>query len=487
MTGIILPKILTRLKSNGRDQTIIMPRTIENVLLFTSDFIAIVGTYLLWWKVRGIVGVFTIESPSMVFVTSLLMFGYWFLVFMFFGLYRTWYAYSRTDEVFAVFKAVFWGVIFIFILTFEPEDFSSPQSSRLLIISYWLLMTFVVAAGRVFLRTVQRRMLEAGIGLRRTLIVGCNKKAHSLYEKVKSFPALGFQIIGFIDTAQVQTAQSYNNTPVVGTVSQLGQIVLREKVEEILIALSWKKRKYVMSVIGQCAEKDVKLNIIPDLYGMVMGSARTNQIYGIPLIEILPEHLAPWEKKTKRLIDMGVSTAVLLIGLPMWLLVALLIKLDSPGTVFYAQERVGMKGKTYRMFKFRSMVKDAEKLSGPKWAAKEDPRITKIGKWLRKTRIDEIPQFWNVLKGEMSLVGPRPERPYFVEKLRKEVPLYTRRLRVRPGISGWAQIKGEYDASLDDVKQKLQYDIFYLENMSLRLDFKILLMTLYVVLRGRGQ
>jgi lipopolysaccharide/colanic/teichoic acid biosynthesis glycosyltransferase len=168
-------------------------------------------------------------------------------------------------------------------------------------------------------------------------------------------------------------------------------------------------------------------------------------------------------------------------------LVALLIRLDSPGPVIYSQERVGQHGKPFRIYKFRSMVQDAEKMTGPQWAAKNDPRITRVGRWIRKLRIDEIPQFWNVLKGEMSLVGPRPERPYFVEKFKKEIPLYTRRLRVRPGISGWAQIKGAYDSSIDDVKQKLQYDLFYLENMSLRMDLKILLNTVYVILTGRGQ
>ncbi|MFQ5630306.1 MAG: exopolysaccharide biosynthesis polyprenyl glycosylphosphotransferase [bacterium] len=473
--------------AKNRDHAIIMPRAIEQVLLFTSDFVAIVGSYIAWSMFRGLLGFFTLETLPELFITALWIFGYWFLVFMFFGLYRTWYAFSRIDEVFSVFKAVFWGVIFIFILTFEASDLSSPRTSRLLIISYWLLMTFMVATGRGLLRTIQRRMLEAGIGLRRTLIVGWNKKARSLHEKVKRFPALGYRVVGFIDTASAQERQSFESVPVIGSISDLGKIVIREDIEEILIALSWQQRKYVMAVISQCADKDIKLNIIPDLYGIVMGRARTNQIYGVPLIEILPEHLAPWEKKTKRLIDIAVSACVLLIGLPFWLLVALLVKLDTPGPVLYAQKRVGMKGKAYHMFKYRSMVKDAEKLSGPKWADKDDPRMTKIGKWLRKTRIDEIPQFWNVLKGEMSLVGPRPERPYFVEKLRKKVPLYTRRLRVRPGISGWAQIKGDYDATVDDVKQKLQYDIFYLENMSLRLDFKILLMTLYVVLRGRGQ
>lgn len=474
-------------RADNRDYAIIMPRAIEHTLLFFSDFIAIVGSYFLWSKIRGFLGLFTLESPAELLTTALWIFIYWFLVFMFFGLYRTWYTYSRVDEVLAVVKAVFFGVLLIFLLTMEPSDFSAPQGSRLLIISYWGLMTVAVAAGRGFLRTLQRRMLSAGIGLRRTLIIGWSEKARRLYDKIKRFPALGYRIVGFVGTKPQLKRESYDGVPVAGHIEQLRRIVESENIEEIIIALSWKQRKQVLKAISQCAEKDVRLNIIADLYGVVVGRARTNQIYGIPLIEILPDHMAPWERKTKRLIDVTVSAAVLLLGMPLWVLIALLIRLDSPGPVLYAQERVGMRGRIFRILKFRSMVQDAEKLSGPTWADKDDPRVTRVGKWLRKTRLDEIPQFWNVMKGEMSLVGPRPERPYFVERLRKEVPLYTRRLRVRPGISGWAQIKGAYDSSIEDVRQKVQYDIFYLENMSLRLDLKILLMTLYVVLRGKGQ
>jgi len=275
--------------------------------------------------------------------------------------------------------------------------------------------------------------------------------------------------------------------PLLGAIADLPEVVQNNHVEEILIALENKDRKKIYDVISKTDGLPVRLKIMPDLYSIITGQVRTNQIYGFPLIEILPQLMPTWEKRVKRLIDVLVSTVVLVVGAPVWLVVALLIKMDSPGPVIYSQDRVGQHGKIFRIYKFRSMIKDAEKMTGPKWAEKDDPRITRVGKWIRKLRIDEVPQFWNVLKGEMSLVGPRPERPYFVEKLKKELPLYSRRLRVRPGITGWAQIKGAYDASIDDVKQKLQYDLFYLENMSLRMDLKIILNTIYVMLIGKGQ
>jgi exopolysaccharide biosynthesis polyprenyl glycosylphosphotransferase len=193
-----------------------------------------------------------------------------------------------------------------------------------------------------------------------------------------------------------------------------------------------------------------------------------------------------WEKKAKRLMDLGISLLFLILTSPIMLIVSIAIKLDSKGPVFYKQERSGLNGKVFNILKFRSMIKDAEKKSGPVWSTKDDPRITRVGRIIRKLRLDEIPQVINVLKGEMSFVGPRPERPYFVEKLSEEIPLYKRRLRVRPGITGWAQVKHKYDETIEDVKTKLRYDLFYIENMSLRMDLKIIFRTVFVVLFGKG-
>jgi exopolysaccharide biosynthesis polyprenyl glycosylphosphotransferase len=242
-----------------------------------------------------------------------------------------------------------------------------------------------------------------------------------------------------------------------------------------------------MDVLRVCDGKPVVLNLVPEFYSVIGGMARTEHMYGLPLIEVLPSPMPAWEQSTKRIFDLVVSSVVLVLGLPVWIVIGFLIRLTSPGPAVYRQERVGRHGRVFTMLKFRTMRQHAEAETGPVWATENDPRYTSIGRWLRSTRLDEVPQLINVLKGEMSVVGPRPERPYFVETLAAEIPLYRRRHRVKPGITGWAQVKWGYDSSVADVRQKVKYDFFYIENMSLRMDFKILLRTLRTAFRGEGR
>jgi exopolysaccharide biosynthesis polyprenyl glycosylphosphotransferase len=326
-----------------------------------------------------------------------------------------------------------------------------------------------------------------GIGRRRTVIVGSGEKAKDLYQRVTQAPALGYDVIGFVNPGTRSTPRKISGVPVKGMLERLSDIIKKEGIQEVLIALSRRSERKLREVIAQCDGTTVGIKIVPDLYDVIIGQVRTNQIYGFPLIEILPEFMPPWERIIKRLGDLVFSIVVLVGFLPLWILVAIALRLDSRGNIFYNQKRVGKDGRIFTMIKFRSMVKRAEQMTGPVWAKDNDPRVTRIGRVLRPLRLDEIPQLINVLKGDMALVGPRPERPYFVDQLKKALPLYGRRLRVRPGITGWAQVKGEYDQSVEDVKKKLEYDLFYLENMSLRMDLKIILNTIYVILRGRGQ
>lgn len=420
--------------------------------------------------------------------TSLILYIFWYLLFTLYGNYHIWYTRSRIDEFITIIKTVSIGVFFIFIITSDVKgDLSDPlRPSRMLILSYWVLMIFFVGSGRVLLRTLHRQLLAAGIGHRKTLIVGWGKKAWELFEKIQNAPAMGYSVVGFVTTSNRSQKKKFKEIPLMGKLNGLHQMIQNKNIKEILIALPRKSERLLEQVIVECNGTPVGLKIVPDLYDVIIGQVRTNQIYGFPLIEILPQLMQPWEKTMKRIIDIVFSLVILIGFLPVGLIIAALIWIESRGPVFYTQTRVGKDGKVFKIIKFRSMVVGAEENTGPVWASVNDKRVTKFGRILRNLRLDEVPQLINVLDGDMSLIGPRPERPYFVEKLRKTFPLYTRRLRIQPGITGWAQVKGEYDQSLEDVRQKLEYDLFYLENMSLRMDLKIIVNTLYVMLIGKG-
>ncbi|HOT95764.1 MAG TPA: sugar transferase [bacterium] len=466
-----------------------MSRTFEKIVLLLVDFITINLAFWGLLQLRSSFDLFVEQGLMLKVQIFFLVYLYWLVLFVFLGLYQSWYAKSRFDELISVLKAILLGTFIIFVLTSEPErDLANPPTfGRFMIVSYSLLMLICVGGGRFILHTVQRRLMRSGLGQRKTLIIGYNPQAQKLADKIQQFPALGYRVIGFLSLKSDEEGQKYGRIPVWGGLGKLRAVVLRRKVEEVILSLGHLPQKRVMHVIGLLEQLPVSIKIEPDLYGLVMGQARTQQIYGFPLIEINPQIMQPWEKTVKRLMDVFFSLGFLILATPLFLLLALLIKLESPGPVFFKQKRVGKNGAAFTILKFRTMIKDAERYTGPVWAGKRDPRITRLGRIMRKLRLDELPQFINVLSGEMSLVGPRPERPYFVEKLKREYPYYLRRLKVKPGITGWAQVKGEYDTSIEEAREKLAYDLYYIENMSLRMDLRILLYTVAVMLRFKGQ
>ncbi len=458
----------------------------DKIRLLFVDFLTLNAAYLVYYYIRTFSGWIAIAIEPELWIPMLVFYCYWLMLFVFVGLYRTWYAQSRFDEFALLFKTITVGVVLLFFLIFIDDiTTNSPAISRFVIVAYWIILLVFVGIGRLVVRSLQRRSLESGIGLKRTLIVGWSQKARNLFDLVKRYPALGYDVIGFVRTDNKKIKVQNENIPVIGAVSELPKIIEKHNVEELLVALDSSEHEKLIEIIRYSDSHPVGIKIMPDLYDIVSGQARTNQIYGFPLVEIMPEIMPPWEQSLKRLLDISASLCVIIIGFPLWLLIGIVIHVESPGPALYRQVRVGKNGEKFNIYKFRSMRKDAEK-AGPQWAGKHDPRVTFFGRLLRKTHLDEVPQFINVLEGKMSLVGPRPERPFFVDRLSKEIPLYSRRLKVRPGITGWAQVKHKYDETLEDVKIKLQYDLFYIENMSIRMDLKIILMTIYVMLLGKG-
>lgn len=464
-----------------------MNKTLEKIIILLTDFIAINLAWIVFFYFRVQTGLFELLVVPEFIIPMLVVYFYWLIVFTFVGMYRTWFAASRFDELSTLFKASFVGIFILFFLIFVDDYAHNVASStRILLFIYWGLFLAFVGFGRIFIRSLQRNLLIKGYGRRKAIIVGFNSKAHEVHNELLEHPALGLDVAGYVALDEDNISKEYKNIKVIGRFENVQSIIDDYNIKEVIISLEKEDHAILVELLAKCEPKNVGLKIVPDLYEILSGQARTMQLYGIPLIDIMPELMPEWEKKLKRLMDLVVSLIIILITMPIWFITAVAIKLESKGPVFFSQERCGQNGSVFKMIKFRSMRKDAEKLTGPVWSQKDDPRITGVGKLIRKVRIDEIPQMINVLRGEMSLVGPRPERPFFVEKLAVQIPYYKRRLKVRPGVTGWAQVKHKYDETIEDVKIKLRYDLFYIENMSLRMDFKIIFRTIFVVLFGKG-
>jgi lipopolysaccharide/colanic/teichoic acid biosynthesis glycosyltransferase len=504
-------------------------RHVELAALLFLDGIALILAYVgfrligselgLLVPPAGAAAVFTLPSISV-------LLGFWLVLFVFAGLYRERYAASRFDEFVTVLKVIAVGTILLFFVVFIGRlDAHAARASMLV---YGGLVLLFVGGGRLGFRSVQKALIVRGRGVHRAVIVGWSDQVENVYREVQRYPAAGLRVVGAVRlqsepvaewtlararaaTADEPAADSERTmvAPNAGGdvapkfngeglaisdhgIASLPELIERLGVQDVLIALGPNDHAYLDEVLRVCdgladrSGRHVALKLVPDFYAAVGGMARTEHMYGLPLIEVLPVPTPEWERHAKRLIDIVASLFVLTVGLPLWLGIGVAVRSTSPGPAIYKQRRTGEQGKPFVMYKYRTMRDDAERETGPVWACRGDGRVTPLGRALRACRLDEIPQMINVLKGEMSLIGPRPERPAFVERLSREIPLYSRRHRVKPGITGLAQVKWGYDKDIEDVRQKLKYDLMYIEHMSLRMDFQILLQTLRTVFERRG-
>lgn len=469
-----------------------MSRRAEFIVLLLADIAAAAISVLVYLRIQfaGSFALAGFQTPNNAAVYPLhAVVGltvFWVVIFLFFGMYRERHAASRFDELVSLTKVVTIGVL-ILVFSIYINTLRADGRPTILLL-YWCAVLGLTSAGRILVRSVQKALILRGRGAHKALVVGWSDQVERIHEDLARYPAAGLQLVGAIRLGQKsgrrKKALSRNGEH---AVDALPTMIDELEVQDVLIALGSDDHRELAEVLRLCDGKSVSLKIVPDFYSIIGGMARTEHIYGLPLIEVFPQPMPAWEQSTKRLFDFAVSLIVLMAGLPIWILIAASIRLTSPGPAIYRQRRVGRSGRHFTIYKFRTMHRNAEAQTGPVWAAKDDPRYTRIGRWLRKTRLDEIPQLWNVLRGSMSLVGPRPERPYFVKRFVDEIPLYNRRHRVKPGITGWAQVMWHYDSSLDDVRQKVKFDLFYIENMSLRMDFKILFRTVRAVTSGGGR
>lgn len=446
-------------------------------LLFLQDIIILTISWLLAYYMRfysGIIPVWRGIPPLLPYVKLLLpIWVIWGLTFKGFGLYQSMRVTSIMNEFSKVFRASTLALIIFITLTYLVRE---NQYSRLVFLYFWVIQFVFIMLSRSFFRKLLRYFRKKGYNQRNIIIVGAGNLGIDLVKRIYAHPEFGLRIVGFLTRDPEKIGTEIEGVKVLGAYEDIGKMLSSYDIDQVYIALPFDAHERLETILKLIGDSPVDIKVVPDVYQFATLNTSVEELDGLPILNLQDSPMYGWNMVLKRAMDIVISGLALILLAPLFLLIAIAIKLTSRGPVFYTQERMGMDGKIFNIIKFRTMVCDAEEKTGPVWATPNDNRRTKIGRFLRETSLDELPQLINVLKGDMSIVGPRPERPVFIEEFRKKIPNYMLRHKVKAGITGWAQVNGwRGNTSLE---KRIEHDLYYINNWSLAFDIKIMFKTI---------
>ncbi|MBU0765840.1 MAG: sugar transferase [Bacteroidetes bacterium] len=471
-----------------------MNKKVQLLKYLVSDFITAASIWTLFYIIRKIYIEsikFGYEVPiefGQKFILGLIFIPlFWLLLYYTTGYYKRIYRKSRLKELGQTVIVSVIGVTIIFFVLILDDEILSYKTYYF---SYFTLLGLhfgLTYFPRLVITSQTNHKIHNRIIGFNTLIIGSNEKAVEIYKDFESHPqSAGNKFVGFINIYENGYYHLGEFLPHLGDLNDLKRIIRECNIEEVIIALETNEHESIGKILNRLDDRNVIIRVIPDMYDILTGQVKMSSLYGAPLIQISHDIMPVWQENLKRVIDIVVSLMALVLLSPLYLFLTIGVKLSSPGPVMYSHERIGMYEKPFTIFKFRSMYKNAEK-DGPALSSKDDPRVTPFGRFMRKSRLDELPQFYNVLIGDMSLVGPRPERQFFIDQIVKQAPHYVHLLKVRPGITSWGQVKFGYAENVDEMIKRLKYDIIYIENMSLYVDLKIMIYTVRIILQRSGK
>ncbi len=471
-----------------------MNKKLQQAKYVIADFFSAAITWMLFFIYRKYIIIPDLfRSPDEIFGDPKLYYGiviipmFWIILYIIAGTYRKVYRKSRIKEITQTFSVAIIGVVVIFFTLLLDDVVPSYQHYFESFLVLFGLQFIITTTFRLIITTRTVKKIHHKLIGFNTIIVGSSTNAVELFDELDNkFPSSGNKFVGFVNAKDYSEFKLAKWLPHLGYYKELPQLIKKHKIEEIIIAIERSETELVEKILIEIEDTSAVIKIIPAMQDYLLGSVKTTSIFTEPLVQISPHMIPPWQESIKRFIDFMASFIAVIILSPVYLFLVAGVKLSSKGPIFYWQERVGLHGKTFMIPKFRSMYVGAEQ-GTPQLSVTNDSRITPFGLFMRKVRLDELPQFFTVLKGEMSLVGYRPERQFFIDQIVKRAPHYRLLFKVKPGITSWGQIKFGYASNIDEMVQRLKYDILYVENMSLAMDFKIMFYTALIIVQGRGK